>query len=54
MDAVEYEATNRVLNTLFQLALTVGKRVRTETGIDRNAVSISYAQLNWPSSTWGI
>jgi len=45
MDAVEYEATNRVINTLFQLALTVGKRVRTETGIDRNAVSISYAAV---------
>ncbi|MDD4334244.1 MAG: glutamyl-tRNA reductase [Desulfotomaculaceae bacterium] len=45
IDAVEYEATNRVINTLFQLALTVGKRVRTETGIDRNAVSISYAAV---------
>lgn len=45
LDAVEYEATNRVINTLFQLALTVGKRVRTETGIDRNAVSISYAAV---------
>ncbi len=45
MDAVEYQATNRVINTLFQLALTVGKRVRTETGIDRNAVSISYAAV---------
>lgn len=43
--AVEYEATNRVMNTLFQLALTVGKRVRTETGIDQNAVSISYAAV---------
>jgi glutamyl-tRNA reductase len=45
LDAVDYEATNRVINTLFQLALTVGKRVRTETGIDRNAVSISYAAV---------
>ena len=43
--AVEYEATNRVLNTLFQQAITVGKRVRTETGIDQNAVSISYAAV---------
>ena len=37
--------TNRVLNTLFQQAVTVGKRVRTETEIDRNAVSISYASV---------
>ncbi|BAF59152.1 MAG: glutamyl-tRNA reductase [Pelotomaculum sp.] len=43
--AIEYESTNRVLNTLFQQAITVGKRVRTETGIDRNAVSISYAAV---------
>lgn len=43
--AVEYKATNRVLNTLFQQAITVGKRVRTETGIDQNAVSISYVAV---------
>jgi len=43
--AFEIEASNRVLNTLFQLALTVGKRVRTETGIDRYPVSISYAAV---------
>lgn len=43
--ACESGATNRVLNTLFQQAITVGKRVRTETQIDRNAVSISYAAV---------
>lgn len=43
--ACAFEVTNRVLNTLFQQAITVGKRVRTETGIDRNAVSISYAAV---------
>ncbi len=43
--AIEHEASNRVLNTLFQQAITVGKRVRTETGIDQNAVSISYAAV---------
>jgi glutamyl-tRNA reductase len=43
--ACDCGATNRVLNTLFQQAITVGKRVRTETGIDRNAVSISYAAV---------
>jgi glutamyl-tRNA reductase len=41
----EYGATNPVLNTLFQRAISVGKRVRTETEIDRNAVSISYAAV---------
>lgn len=45
LEAVEYDASNRVLNTLFQLAMTVGKRVRTETGIDQCAVSISYAAV---------
>ncbi len=43
--AVETGASNRVLNTLFQQAITVGKRVRTETGIDQNPVSISYATV---------
>lgn len=43
--ACQHGATNRVLNTLFQQAITVGKRVRTETGIDQNAVSISYAAV---------
>jgi len=43
--ACDYTATNRIVNTLFQQAITVGKRVRTETGIDQNAVSISYAAV---------
>ncbi|MDQ0287679.1 glutamyl-tRNA reductase [Desulfofundulus luciae] len=43
--ACRFGATNRVLNTLFQQAIAVGKRVRTETGIDQNAVSISYAAV---------
>jgi len=51
--ACRYEATNRVLNVLFQQALTVGKRVRTETGIDRNAVSISYAAVELARQTIG-
>lgn len=52
--AVEYEASNRVLNTLFQQAITVGKRVRTETGIDQNAVSISYAAVELVRQHLGI
>lgn len=43
--SVEYGSSNRVLNMLFQQAITIGKRVRTETGIDQNAVSISYAAV---------
>ncbi len=43
--ACENNSTNRVLNTLFQQAIAVGKKVRTETHIDRNAVSISYAAV---------
>ena len=37
--------SNVVLNTLFQQALAVGKKVRRETGIDQKAVSISYAAV---------
>lgn len=43
--ALENQATNSVLNTLFRQAVTIGKRIRTETGIDRNPVSIPYAAV---------
>jgi len=43
--ACRYKASNRILNTLFQQAIAIGKRVRTETGIDQNPVSISYAAV---------
>ena len=43
--ARERGVSSGVLNTLFQKAISVGKRVRTETGLDRNAVSISYAAV---------
>lgn len=43
--ACDSESSNRVLNTLFQQAIVVGKKVRTDTLIDRNAVSISYAAV---------
>ena len=38
-------STNHVLNTLFQRAISVGKRVHTETKISQNAVSIGYAAV---------
>lgn len=43
--AREAEATNTILNTLFHRAITTGKRVRTETRIAYNAVSVSYAAV---------
>ncbi|MGI6549011.1 MAG: glutamyl-tRNA reductase [Syntrophomonadales bacterium] len=52
-EARELGASNGVLNTLFQKAITVGKRVRTETGLDRNAVSISYAAVEKAKQVFG-
>jgi glutamyl-tRNA reductase len=43
--ACEHESTSRVFNKLFRQSFEVGKRVRTETGIGENAVSISYAAV---------
>lgn len=51
--ACEIGTTNRVLNTLFQQAITVGKRVRTETKIDQNAVSVSYAAVELAKNIFG-
>ena len=41
----EEGATSTVLNTLFHRAITTGKRVRTETRIQYNSVSVSYAAV---------
>lgn len=43
--AQEAGATSRVFNKLFRQSFEVGKRVRTETEIGENAVSISYAAV---------
>lgn len=43
--ALEYNLSDNVLNTLLMNALTLGKRVRTETCIDRQAVSVSSAAV---------
>ncbi len=51
--ACRYGSSNRVLNTLFQQAITVGKRVRTETGIDKNSVSISYTAVELARQSFG-
>jgi glutamyl-tRNA reductase len=41
----EAGASQRIFNKLFRLSFEVGKRVRTETEIGENAVSISYAAV---------
>ncbi|MFZ5644014.1 MAG: glutamyl-tRNA reductase [Bacillota bacterium] len=51
--AFNYGSTNKVLNTLFQQAITVGKRVRSETGIDKNSVSISYTAVELAKQVFG-
>lgn len=51
--ALEARSTNVVLNTLFQQAITTGKRVRTETGIDQNPVSIPYAAVELARQSLG-
>ncbi len=49
--AKAYEASckasvnNKIINVMFQKALAVGKRVRTETGIDQYSTSISYTAV---------
>lgn len=43
---------NKVLNTLFQEAIRLGKRIRTITGIDQHPVSVSYAAVELARSTF--
>ena len=43
--AIGCDCTSRVFNKLFRQSFEVGKRVRTETDIGENAVSISYAAV---------
>lgn len=51
--AREASATSTVLNTLFHRGIAAGKRVRTETRIAYNAVSISYAAVEMARSMFG-
>lgn len=51
--AREADATNTILNTLFHRAITTGKRVRTETRIAFNAVSVSYAAVQLALKIFG-
>lgn len=43
--ALTHKSTGVVLNKVLKKAISVGKRVRTETGIAENAVSVSYAAV---------
>ncbi len=43
--AIDFKASDSVLNTLFQKAIHVGKKVRTDTGIDSHPVSVSHAAV---------
>ncbi|MBQ2048171.1 MAG: glutamyl-tRNA reductase [Schwartzia sp.] len=51
--ANEEGATSTILNTLFHRAITTGKRVRTETRIAFNAVSVSYAAVELARQIFG-
>jgi glutamyl-tRNA reductase len=51
--ALAVGTTNSIINTLFKQAIVVGKRVRTETGIDKNAVSVSYAAVELARQKFG-
>lgn len=51
--ALELGATESIFNRLFREAITIGKRVRTETEIGENAVSISYAAVELAKKIFG-
>lgn len=52
-DASQSGTTGSILNKATQLALQVGKRVRTETGIADKAVSVSYAAVELAKNIFG-
>jgi glutamyl-tRNA reductase len=51
--AKKVKATGRILNQLFEKSFTVAKRIRTETSIAENAVSISYAAVELATRIFG-
>jgi len=52
-NACRLRTGNNIINTLFQEAIRVGKRVRTVTGIDQHPASISYAAVELIRQTLG-
>ncbi|MGE5398656.1 MAG: glutamyl-tRNA reductase [Chitinophagales bacterium] len=53
LTAIEQKASDAVLNALFQKAIYVGKRVRTETRLDQHAISISYTAVELARQVFG-
>jgi glutamyl-tRNA reductase len=51
--ALEHGATGPVLNRMFQAALEVGKRVRTETEISTRPMSVAFAGVKLAESIFG-
>jgi glutamyl-tRNA reductase len=51
--ATEMKTTGALTNRLFSTAFTVGKRVRSETGLGEGAVSISYAAIALAKKIFG-
>lgn len=51
--SLECRTAGRVLNRLFKEALTLGKKVRTDTDIGESAVSISYAAVELAKRLFG-
>jgi len=51
--ARKVKATGRILNQLFEKAFFVAKRVRSETSVAENAVSISYAAVELAEKIFG-
>lgn len=51
--ALDLGASDSVLNSLFQKAIFVGKKARTDTAIDKHPVSVSYTAVELARSTLG-
>jgi len=51
--ALASEATGMILNQLMKKALSVSKRIRTETGVGESAVSVSYAAVELAKKIFG-
>jgi glutamyl-tRNA reductase len=51
--ATAYKSTGALTNRLFTSAFSVGKRVRSETGLGEGAVSVSYAAISLAKKIFG-
>lgn len=51
--AKESGCTGKILNRLYEKALRTAKRIRTETGISRNAISVSYVAVELAKRIFG-